>query len=120
MGFYDDMQGIAAGVLAQFNQGVIRVIKLTKGTGPVYNPGTPSEVATVLPGAVAKGVEKTYIDRGLAVGSDKQVTSSVNAAALSVSMADILEIDGQPLRVVNIVKIPAAGTPVVLVFIARK
>lgn len=125
MTFYGDMQGIATGLLQQFGQGTeanpINLIKLTKGAGPAQNPGKPSEKATAIPGAVARGVEQKYIDRGLAITGDMQITTEIPAMDLAGgAVGDTFEINHIRYKIVERVNLPAAGTPVVYVFIARK
>jgi hypothetical protein len=117
--FYGNLQSVASGVLAQFKQGVIQYVAETPGAGPAHNPGSPTTVTTTLPGAVAIGVEKRYEAQALIVGAEKQVTSSV-VAGIDPKNGDKITIDGVAFRIVEVIKIPAAGTAVVWKFLIRK
>lgn len=119
MAFYDDMQKIASGLLANFKQGEIVHIALSPGNGPAHKPGQPQETPTTLPGAVARGVPVKYIDAGLAIAGDLVVVSSV-VSGLVVKQADKIEIDGVRYSVVEILSIPPAGTTVVFNYIVRR
>lgn len=119
MGFYDDMQALASGLLADFKQGSITYVARTPGNGPTYNPGAPGETPTVLPGAVASGASKRFIDAGLAVAGDLVVVSSI-VAGLTPKMGDQLTINGVRWNIVGIDIVPPSGTPVVWNFIVRK
>ena len=117
--FYTELQGVAADVLPEFKQGVIQHVGMTPGAGPAHNPGNPTTVTTTLPGAVARGVEQRYMAQALAVGAEKQVTSSV-VDGIDPNNGDKITIDGTLFRIVEVIKIPAAGTAVVWVFLIRK
>ena len=78
MSFYDDMQNVASDVLKQFQQGVIKYVDITSGTGPADDPGEPTENEFILDGA-ARGVKFKYVQNGFAVASDLQITSSLKA-----------------------------------------
>lgn len=119
MTFYGDMQTLATGLLTDFKQGVIQHVALTPGAGPAHRPGTSGSTTTTLPGGVASGVQKKYIDQGLAITGDLQVTAPV-VAGLTVKQADKLLLDGVAWRVVSIIQIPAAGTPVAFVYVVRR
>lgn len=119
MTFYDDMQGIATELLTEFKQGVISYVKVTPGSGPAHNPGPSVPVPTLLQGAVSRGIAWKYVNSGLGVASDLQVTHSVQAGVVP-EINGFYDIDGLRYKVVNIVKKPAAGTTVAYVAIVRK
>ncbi len=118
MSIYDELQPIASGLLAEFKQGVIKLIKVTAGTGPADEPGTPTETTTTLD-AVSKGVSFKYVQNGFAVASDLMVTAAV-VAGITPDMKDFLEIDSVRYKIIAILPAPAAGTKVVWKFIVRK
>ena len=126
MTFYDDMQNVAADVLKEFKQGVIKYVDVTSGTGPADDPGEPTENEFTLDGA-ARGVKFKYVQNGFAVASDLQITSSLKAknennadVILNPNMKGFISVDGESFKIVKILPKPAAGTPVAFVFIVRK
>lgn len=115
MGFYEDMQTVATDLLTEFNQGVLVLIKAGAKTGPAYAPteGTPASVPLK---GIALGVSKKYVDKGLAIATDKELRIAIPSQL--PDMADSVTIDGQLLKIQHIAKIPEAGTPVAMVIIA--
>lgn len=129
---YTKLQGVAAGILVQYNQAVVGYIAVTAAPGPKHDPGTPIEATPVrLPGAVAKGVPAKYIEAKLALEGDLIVTAGVVAgvtvnvgdkiviAPKGTAFADILTA-GTKWRIVKDLMTPAIGTPVVFKFVVRK
>lgn len=126
MAFYDEMQDVAADVLKEFKQGVIKYIDIEPGSGPVDDPGEPVEKSYTLDGA-ARGVKYKYVQGGLAVASDLQVTSSVKATdennlqvSLNPKLNGFVEIDDVRYKIVQVLPKPAAGTTVAFTLIIRK
>lgn len=121
MTLYDDMQGLARDLLSNpdFKQGMIRLVVLTPGTGPVDDPGLPTETVYTLPGAVARGVKFKYVAKGLALATDQQVTASIVDGIPIGTDADFIEIDGLRYKIARLDQKPAAGTPVVVTYIVR-
>lgn len=118
--FYGDMQGIASGLLTQFKQGSISILKVVSGVGPAYNPGDPLEVATLLPGGTATGSISQYVVAGLATAGDLLVVAPV-VAGLTINQAtDKVLIDGVPWKIVQFMPTPPVGTAVVWKFIVRR
>lgn len=118
MGFYDEMQEIASDLLSEFDQGGIYLVQIGSATGNPWEQNTPIEGSPVKLDGVASGVSKRYVDKGLAVATDKQITVAV--PAVTPTMKDYVTIKGERLKVVHIAYIPEAGTPVSLVMICRK
>lgn len=118
MTIYQEMQDIAADVLAEFKQGVIEFGRVTPGAGPVDNPGPSSTVWTPYNGT-ARGVRSKYVADGLAVATDLQ---TIMPAKLGIvpDQRDFVRIDGVPHKIVHISPRPAAGTAVVYLLIVRK
>lgn len=119
MSIYDEMQNVARELLSdpEFRQGVISLIRLTPGNGPVDDPGNPTETAYALDGT-ARGVKFKYVSMGLAVASDLQITHSV--IAVEPAMSDFVQVDGVRYKVVQVIRKPSAGTPVAFTLIIRR
>lgn len=118
MEFYEEMQLIASGLLNESKQGSIAFYRATPGSGPAYDPGSPTETAFPVDGVVS-GVNRRYVDGTQIVESDQQIIFNANAGFIP-SMTDRLVIDGRSYdHIVSVKQIPAAGTPVVFVTIFR-
>lgn len=118
MTFYKDLQNVASGVLKEFNQGTIKLLHITQGTG-----GTPDEPATKttttynLTGTV-RGVSFKYLQEGFIVSTDLEVTVAV-LENVTPSKEDFIEIDGKKYKIVENISVPASGTKCVWKFICR-
>lgn len=124
MTLYDDMQAVASGLLAEFKQGSIAYIRVTPGNGPADNPGPSVENSFALD-ATARGVKFKYVQSGLALATDEQVTAAVHPAladdfAAETVMRGFVTIDGQRRKIVQAIAKPSAGTPAAFVLIVRK
>lgn len=116
MGFYDDMQAAATELLTEFGQGTIYLVQTGAATGDPWNPVPGATTQTLIHGA-ATGVSQKYIDRSLAVASDKQIICSV--LLVEPTLADWVTIDGAKYKIVHVGHIPEAGTTVALLLIVR-
>lgn len=118
MGIYEDTQAVAQDVLGEFKQGVIQYVKITKGSGPVDDPGasTPSNYTI---NATASGVSMKYVNMNLAVASDLQIIAPVDIR-YTPDVKDAVIIDGVRYKIVHIEKKPAAGTAVAYLMIVRR
>lgn len=117
MTFYTDMQAVAADVLAEFAQGVVKYVKITPGSGPVDNPGSPTRTEYTINSAV-NGVSASYVAKGLAVASDRQIIAPVDNRYVP-DMTGSIDVDGTMNKIVHIQPKPGAGTPVVYIIIIR-
>ena len=108
---YLGIQKTATELLTEFNQGVIKLIKVTGGTGPSYDPGVPTKTEFVLRGVV-RGVETKYVDNKLIFESDLQVTVEVHITQAPL-MADKISIDGKEFDIIKIMPVPPAGVTIV-------
>lgn len=118
MTIYDELQDVVRNVMADFKQGVVNYIKITPGNGPVDNPGQSVRTPYGINSSVT-GVSQTYIAKGLAVASDLQVIAPVDPR-YTPDMKGSVEVDGIPHKITQIIKKPAAGTPVAYVLIIQK
>lgn len=115
MGFYDEMAQMAREMLAPedqdgLGQGVVQFLRLHVAPGPdQWTPGEPWRELMTL-SAVVRRVEQKYVDGTLIVGTEDQVTFAV--PSVEPVMTDKIIIDGTERVLVDIRRIPAAGTPV--------
>lgn len=126
--FYDDMRAMASSLLAStseggLGQGLIQLVRTNKSPVDPSRPWViPEETTTeeTLKGVV-KGVNKELV--GTEVGgtillmSDRVVTCSV--PDMQYTAGDVLRIDGVPVHILSVEKVPAAGTTVAVKFTVR-
>lgn len=115
--FYLDMQSVATGLLKEFRQGSLVFIETVIGTGPADDPGNVTENSYPFDGTV-RGVESRYVNNTDVFVSDFQI-----AAPGTLPIADatgFVSVDGKRLKVVKVVRKPAAGVTVAFDIIARK
>ncbi|MBB4000964.1 hypothetical protein [Aurantimonas endophytica] len=117
MTFYEEMQGIASGILAEFNQGTVTLQKTVPGApdpNTPWLPGAPTtetyDLDATVSTAYVENASAAYQDGSLIEMSDLIVTCAVPPVAPSLD--DIITIDGKPHTIKQINAIPAAGTPV--------
>ncbi len=116
--FYDDMQIIASDLLGEFAQGSISYIGLTAQAGGT--PDAPADpIETVYPvNATLRGVLFKYVQAGVALATDLQVTMPVDGV---VPKPDgFFLIDGVRYKIVQIDQRPAAGVAAVYICVVRK
>lgn len=118
MTIYDDLQATAFDILEEFDQGGIKLISLTAGSGDPDDPGEPTEVTTLLKG-VAKGASFRYMREGFAVSGDLEVTVAVQAG-VTPSIDDFIEVKGVRYKIIRDISVPAAGTTCAWKFIVRR
>lgn len=124
MSLYVEMQSLASGLLAEFKQGVVAYIRVTPGTGPKDDPGAATETPFTLD-ATARGAKFQYVQNGLALATDLQITTSAHPALVTdfaneTVVRGFATIDGLRYKIVKAIPKPAAGTPVAFVLIVRK
>ena len=118
MTIYDDLQGVAQELFAEFKQGVVQYVAKTPGGGPVDNPG-PSVDTPFTVNATVGGVSKKYVDNGLAIGTDLQVRMPFDSRFIP-DMKGFFTIDGVRCKILSIDKLPAAGPTIAYVIPIRK
>jgi len=128
MAFYDDMQAMARDLLKPDSQGGLGqgIIQLTRITRGAVDPNKPWEIPTettqteTLDGAVS-GISKELIgtEAGgtVLLASDRKAICTV--PAMGHTAGDTLSVDGVPVHIIAVEKIPAAGTTVAVRFIIR-
>ncbi len=121
MSLYDEMQLLARDILGDpdFNQPPITYVHVSPGAGPTHNPGASTRAEYLLDGAVARGVEYKYLQSGFAIASDKQVIAAVDSRFTPDRNGRMI-IDNTEYKIKNWAANPAAGTPVVWIFICEK
>lgn len=118
MTIYDDLAPLVSGIMSEFKQGTVTLVKIAPAAGPIDNPGNPTETSYTLDAAVS-GVNFKYVRDGLAVASDLTVVAAP-VAGVTVTEKDFLSIDNVRHKIVHDLSMPAAGTKIVWKFIARK
>lgn len=124
--FYSKMQGIASDLLTRFNQGIIHIGVVTKGTGPANNPGPSTTVWTLTKGAAIPNTPRgsnSYEDGTLIRVGDLKVTTKVEALAADPKAGDLIRFGGdggQQYRVIQFNKVPATGIVAAWVFYVRR
>lgn len=119
MSIYDELQGVANGLLKEFNQGGIKLIHLTfPSTSTPDEPGEPEETVYDLDG-VATGVEFKYMKDSFTATAEKEVTVAVRDDVVPTEN-DFIEIDGYRYKIIKDVSVPQAGTRCVWKFLVSK
>lgn len=119
MSIYDEMRDtVAKPLMKEFKQGAISLIQVVAASGPIDNPGTPTETSIELD-AVATGVTFKFVRDGFATATDLIVTSAT-VDGITPTKNDFIEIDGIRHKIIEDISPPAAGSRVVWKFIVRK
>jgi len=107
---YDDLQGVASELMAEFQQGTVRYIHPGEQTGPDYDPqpGTPTPYTL---DATVRGVAAQYVQEGYIAASDLQVTAGVFGR--EPTLEGVVEIDGLEHQIIRVDPVPGAGTTIV-------
>ena len=122
---YDRGAALAARLLApeKYGQGVIQLVRSTPGTPneeAPWEPVTPTVTTETLKGA-ARGVDSrlvgTEVGGAVILATDKQIICA--PPAMQYQAGDTLSIDGVPVHVIAVEKIPAAGVTSAVKFIVR-
>lgn len=118
MSIYDELQGVASEVLAEFKQGTIKIIQLTPGAGAADNPGAPTETPTTLSAVTVEGALYKYLQEGLAVQGDTVVKSAI-VSGITPTKNDFIEINAVRYKIIAFKPVPI-GEPVAWEFLVRK
>lgn len=127
MPLYDDLQQVVREVLSDpdLKQGIIYYVDIVPGSGPVDEPGAPTEIPYELIGGTANGVSFKYVQQGLAIATDLQTIVPVdprftpNMRGFILTKNKLTDV-GVKFKIVEIVKKPAIGTTVAFLFIIRR
>ena len=126
--FYESMAQMASELLAPtsqggLGQGVIILARSTPGTpnpNAPWEPVTPTVTTETLKGA-ARGVDSrlvgTEVGGAVILATDKQIICA--PPVMQYQAGDTLSIDGVPVHVIAVEKIPAAGVTSAVKFIVR-
>ena len=118
MSIYDEMQGVAKELFAEFQQGSIKYVELNAVSGGTPDdPGNPVRVEHPLT-ATARPVSTKYVDGSHIVQSDRQV--SMPGGGVEPQMSGFLLIDGTQHKIIGIKRIPEAGTVISYILIVRR
>lgn len=117
MGFYEDMQGVATDLLTEFAQGQVTITRVTPGTPDPDAPWVPVEptTETVTLAAAVKRVEQRFVNGTTVVGTEDQAMFAV--PGFEPDMACEFTVDGRRRILKDLIRIPAAGTPVAYIAI---
>lgn len=121
MSIYEELQPVVREILgsAEFKQGSTQLFREQPGTGPVDDPGPNVRVKLAdLDGAV-RGVKWSFVNTGMAVASDMQITHAV-VPGVEPKANDIVQVDAVSYRVKQVIPLPAAGTPVAYTLILSR
>lgn len=139
MTFYSEMAEVAAGLLAEFKQGRVTVVRNTGGDPmppdwPTWEPWPDNSRQEVYElDAVVKGVSAKLVDGDVVVASDLELTCSHKMTLVEVdgeavtpvavefdaALLDTLNIDDRPVTIVRDLTVPAAGVPVAHRYVVR-
>lgn len=118
--FYDELQGITSALFTQFDQRTVSYVRMISQPGATPDEPLPS-IPTLIPiAATARGVQYKYVARGLAVASDLQVSFAGSMLDVEPSITDFVDIGDTRCKIVEIVRIPAAGVPLAYTLIVRR
>lgn len=115
---YQDMQLLGQKLFTAFNQGEIAYVVDTPGSGPADDPGEPTSVTTVFPGATARGVSFKFLKNSAVLTTDLEI--HLPGGIVDIEPEGYMMVDGTPLKIVQIERQPSAGVVVAWTVIARK
>lgn len=118
MALYDDMREVARDVIGEFAQGSPVYVHVTPGNGPADEPGKPITKEYPLAG-VARGARFKYVQRGLALATDLQITMAARDD-VTPDMNGFIKVGEDRLKIVAIDTIPPIGVAVTHVIMFRK
>lgn len=125
--FYSDLAQMAADLLSPtsqngLGQGVVTLTRSTPGAPGAnpWDPVTPTKQTETLKAAV-RGVDArlvgTEVGGAVILASDRQAICAVPVMAYTAG--DTLSVDGKPVHVISVERIPAAGIAAAVKFIIR-
>ena len=117
--FYEEMRVLANDVLgSELGQTGITYIAVTAGAGAADNPGASSETSYTVVGA-AKGVSAEFVDGTSIVASDIEVFMA-GRTDVTPDITGFMTINNERHKIVQIMPVPSADTPVGWKIIVRK
>ena len=125
MSIYDDLKPVVAGILGSetFKQGNIAYARRTAGTGGTPDAPAAATFPTTPLDGVVRGVAAEFVDRGLAIATDRMVTCAVVEGLISSiaqPLSDFIDVDSVRHKIVHFEPVPSAGVAVVWKFIIRR
>lgn len=122
MSIYDELRPVATELLTSedFKQGVMQYVKVVPGAGAADDPGAPTETPYTLAGGAARGVQFKYVQGGMAIASDSQVTIPVDSRFVP-EITGFFIMNNVRYKIVQVVKLPdGEPVPVAYTLIVRK
>lgn len=112
------MRETADELLEEFNQGVIRIARVTK----TATPGRPWDKTNGAPSyttvsGVVRTVEEMYVDGTLVRGHERQATIQDPRMSPEPSLEDMIEVDGRLCKPIKRIRIPDSGQVVCYKFV---
>ncbi len=122
MSIYDELQGVASELFAEFKQGTVIHVQVLPGSGSGDDPGAVTETqreinATVQNASNAKSLSY-FVKNSTVVAGDMLISTGV--PPVPFNLRDFIIIDGVRHKMVAILQKPAAGTPVAFALIVRR
>lgn len=115
---YDDMAETADEMIREFGA-TGAIIRIAPGNGPSYNPGNPTETAhparLVITAFKAGEVDGTRI-----VATDRKALVSPVDLAVVPTTADLLIVNGERFKIVEVMTLQPATTTVLYTLVVRR
>ena len=115
----DLLSPTSAGGLGQGAITLVRVVQTPNPTEP-WEPPTQSTLTEKLKGAVS-GVDRRLVgtEAGGAVILESDRIAICEVPAMSYQAGDVLQVDGVPVHILSVERIPAAGIAAAVKFVIR-
>lgn len=120
MTIYDDMRNVANERLTEFKQGVVQYIGVTTTAGSTPDePASSNEDTPVTINATVRSVSTKFVDGTHIIQSDSMITMP-NTGDTTPKMSGYFKIDGVRFKIIEIMPVPAAGSPIIWKVIVRR
>ena len=118
MSIYDDLQAVATELLTEFDQGDVKLIKVSSNSTAPDDHSVQNETSYDLK-AVVKGVSAKYLKEGFASVGDLEMTCAVEEN-IEPTINDFVVIKDLRYKIVQDFSVPAAGSVVARKFLLRR
>jgi hypothetical protein len=117
--FYEKMRNVANKLLSsELGQTGITYIHVTAGGGAADDPGANTETSYTVVGS-AKGVSASFVDGTTIVASDIEIFM-VGRSDVTPNINGFMVVNSERCKIVQVMPVPAADTPVGWKIIVRK